>query len=164
MFTRQNLSWCVLSRVIKLYSNTASSVVCEQSNTRLPKKIFTISDLSAIQNSFDKKCNNSEQNGEGQSHHSVLKCFMVAGLVGINQTKSKDDELEQGGEEKIIHMIKLAKLSQEVFKTLEHLFSSVFMLYTLQIFRGKNSRKLNSFCILHCEPPMNSNIMKHRNT
>lgn len=55
----------------------------------------------------------SNKDREEHNQSSISKCFGFAGLMGILGAKVDEDK-EPRGEDKIIHMIKLAKLSHEV--------------------------------------------------
>ena len=61
--------------------------------------------------SFNKKTRNSDNNGSEKRHLSSPSIALVAGVASFLRN---DSDHEQTGEEKIIYMIKLAKLSHQV--------------------------------------------------
>lgn len=69
-----------------------------------------ISNLIVIRNTESER-----ENDGSRGPFFILRCFSVAGLVGILGGKTEDGSSKmQPGEEKIIEMIKMAKLCQEV--------------------------------------------------
>jgi hypothetical protein len=70
-----------------------------------------------------------DQQEDEQNYYSAMsKAFGFAGLMGILKGDSVGDEKKDLGEEQIVHMIKLARLSQEVGPILfcNGLFKTIF--------------------------------------
>lgn len=117
MFSQQKHSWCSLARMVMQYSRMSVKQLSIKATTSgipiNPHCLSTNSTLhkppTGLQNG---KSANKENEGNDQS--TISKCFGFVGLMSILGTKVKEENKERLGEEKIIHMIKLAKLSQEV--------------------------------------------------
>lgn len=116
MFSQQKHSWCSLARMVTQYSRMSVKQLSIKATTSgipiNPHCLSTNSTLhkppTGLQNG---KSANKENEGNNQS--TISKCLGFVGLMSILGTKVKEENKEQLGEEKIIHMIKLAKLSQE---------------------------------------------------
>ena len=106
MFASQYRSWCIVTRMLK--SNASVTRLIERAITfpviKTGKSSSRLHNLAIIPNGASY---------EDKNQTPISKCLGLAGLLGV---LGKDDEKEQpSGELKIIEMIKLAKLSQEVF-------------------------------------------------
>lgn len=104
---------------MKHYSKTSANQLSSEQQFGIVKPISYViplqqsvplrNPLIALQN------DEPDQQEDEQNYYSAMsKAFGFAGLMGILKGDSVGDEKKDLGEEQIIHMIKLARLSQEV--------------------------------------------------
>ena len=115
MFSRTKYSWCIVARIIKHYSKTSANLLSSESQVgiQIVKPIsyaISLRNLPIALQNFESAQQEDEQNNPS----AMSKAFGFAGLMGILMGEKVDDDKKDLGEEHIVHMIKLARLSQEV--------------------------------------------------
>lgn len=107
MFARQYRSWCILVKSVNRIAEPAVT---------FPKKV--ISSTSSLHNNLFTVSNGaSDKNYRGRDRYPISVSIGLSGLLSVLSNGKDEDENKKplSGELKIIEMIKLAKLSQEVF-------------------------------------------------
>ncbi len=108
MFARQYRSWCILIKSVNRIVEPAVT---------FPKKV--VSSISSLHNNNLCTVSNgaSGKNYRGRDRHPISVSIGLSGLLSVLSNGKDEDEDKKplSGESKIIEMIKLAKLSHEVF-------------------------------------------------
>jgi hypothetical protein len=118
MFSRTKYTWRIVARMMKHYSKTTVNQLSseQQAPTNFGIQIRTPI-LSAISlrnpSTVLRNVGSTKNEDEENNPFTMSKAFGFASVVSILMGE-KDDEKNELGEEQIVHMIKLARLSQEV--------------------------------------------------